>query len=70
MADRFLHGNGRPCPRCNGLGRVSKPLGACVYRVRCAPCAGSGRVALTQAQIVAAQIAEHRAKKKARQAGR
>lgn len=60
MADRGLHGNGRPCDAC-ALRRAAQDL-TLITRppVPCNRCRGKGRFALTRAQIIAEAVEEAR----------
>lgn len=57
MADPTLHMNGRPCGACDGTGDIRDRWFAAR---RCPDCRGLGRVAIPDAEIVAAHVAEAR----------
>lgn len=41
----YLHGNGKPCPTCDGAGRVERSMQIATYTVPCKRCRGTGIVA-------------------------
>lgn len=56
MTDRTLHGNGEPCPAC-ALRREFRGPGLAPDPIPCNLCGGVGRLALSDAEIVAAAVA-------------
>lgn len=57
MADPFLHGNGKACPAC-ALRREAEDTAAVLRPdVPCNFCGGTGRIALSPAEIITAACA-------------
>lgn len=60
MADPNLHGNGEACPACQ-LRREAEDKGAVIRPdTPCNVCHGTGRLAFSEAEIVARTVAEAR----------
>lgn len=66
MSDRYLKGNGRWCEACAGTGK-GKLSSTMIYSdgseldlyARCEACAGQRRIALPEAEIIAATVETH-----------